>query len=138
MLLATLLCDLIANVLGGLATDFAMLAAMRLIDGMSVGLSIVVVPSIIAQIFPAEKRGLPMTLWGLRTALGTLIILNVCNAITPLYGWQANWWVSALFIGIALVLVYKFVKIPAGSQAPKMILLQRAAVEWRGRERSHA
>lgn len=111
MLLTLALCA-ISNIMGAFAHNFAFLATARFIEGLCNGMSSVVAPVIVAQAFTSEKRGLPMTLWGIRTAIGTLLILNACNFITPAWGWQANWWACAAVEILALVLCFFFLKLP--------------------------
>lgn len=99
------------NVLGYFAPDFTTLAITRFCEGISVGFVFIIAPVIITEAFPAEKRGLPMTLWSIWSTVGTLIILNLCNVFTPLFGWRSNWLVAAAFLAVALVLNFLFCKV---------------------------
>lgn len=92
------------NALGAISSSFTLLAASRFLEGLCLGMITIVTPAVIAQSFPAEKRGLPMAIFSLWVPLGMLCILNICNYVTPLYGWQANWWVVAALLAIALVI----------------------------------
>ena len=92
------------NVLGFFAPDFTTLAVTRFCEGISIGFVYIVAPVIITETFPAEKRGLPMTLWSIWSTVGTLIILNLCNVFTPSFGWRSNWLVAAALLAVALVL----------------------------------
>lgn len=109
--LLTLLWCLVFNVLGFFAPDFTTLSITRFCEGISIGLVFIVAPVIIAEAFPAEQRGLPMMLWSIWSTAGTLVALNLCNVVTPLLGWQANWLVIAVFLLIALVLNFLFCKV---------------------------
>ncbi len=112
LLFALGLC-VVANIVGALAPNFEVLAATRFCEGITVAILFIVPPAIFAQVFPAEERGLPMALWSLWSPVGTLIVLNVCNIVTPQFGWQANWWVVAAIVAVAFVLVFIFLRLPA-------------------------
>ena len=99
------------NILGFLASDFILLAITRFCEGISVGFVFIVTPVIVAEVFPAEKRGLPMTLWSIWSTVGTLLVLNLCNVFTPLFGWQSNWLVAAAFLAVAFVLNFLFCRV---------------------------
>ena len=109
-LLAILVIGLICNVLGALAPSFTPLAITRFFEGLCLGMVTIVSPAVIAQTFAPEKRGLPMAIFSLWVSLGMLCVLHICNLVTPLYGWQAVWWVVAALLGVALILVAAFVK----------------------------
>ncbi|OUO90666.1 hypothetical protein B5F40_05590 [Gordonibacter sp. An230] len=99
------------NILGFFAPDFVTLAVTRFCEGISVGFVFIVAPVIITEAFPAEKRGLPMTLWSIWSTMGTLLALNLCNILTPLYGWHAIWLASAALLVIAFILNLLFCKV---------------------------
>lgn len=101
---------IIFNALGAVASSFTFLAVFRFFEGVCLGMITIVTPAIIAQSFPAEKRGLPMALFSLWVPAGMLCILNISNYVTPLYGWQANWWVVAALLAVALVVASMLVK----------------------------
>ena len=109
-LLGVIAFGILFNAMGALASSFAVLAVSRFLEGLCLGLITIVTPAVIAQSFPAEKRGLPMALFSLWVPAGMLCILNICNFVTPLYGWQANWWVVAALLGVALVVCSLLVK----------------------------
>ncbi|RDB61209.1 hypothetical protein C1878_11995 [Gordonibacter sp. 28C] len=99
------------NVLGFFAPDFTTLAITRFCEGISLGFVFIVAPVIITEAFPAEKRGLPMTLWSIWSTVGTLIVLNLCNFFTPQFGWRSNWLVAAAFLAVAFVLNFLFCRV---------------------------
>lgn len=116
--------DAIANAIGAVAPNFTLLLVSRFIEGLASGMVFVVPPVILADAFPAEKRGLPMSLWAIWSSAGALLILYINNLVTPLYGWQANWWASAILLAIAFVLCLFFLWVPENSdkqnaQAPQ-------------------
>lgn len=127
-LLAVIALGLLFNVFGALAPSFELLAASRFLEGVCLGMITIVTPAVIAQSFPAEKRGLPMALFSLWVPAGMLCILNISNFVTPLYGWQSNWWVVAAMLGVALVICSLLVKGEPEAQAQS----EQAPVEQSG------
>lgn len=114
-LLGVVALGVLFNVLGAISSSFALLAASRFLEGLCLGMITIVTPAVIAQSFPAEKRGLPMAIFSLWVPSGMLCILNICNYVTPLYGWQSNWWVVAALLAAALVVCSLLVKDPKGA-----------------------
>lgn len=114
-LLGVVALGVLFNVLGAISSSFALLAASRFLEGLCLGMITIVTPAVIAQSFPAEKRGLPMAIFSLWVPSGMLCILNICNYVTPLYGWQSNWWVVAALLAVALVVCSLLVKDPKGA-----------------------
>lgn len=111
-LLVIIALGVLFNVLGAVSSAFVLLAASRFLEGLCLGMITIVTPAVIAQSFPAEKRGLPMAIFSLWVPSGMLCILNICNFVTPLYGWQSNWWVVAALLAVALVICSLLVKDP--------------------------
>lgn len=111
-LLGIIALGVLFNVLGAVSSAFVLLAASRFLEGLCLGMITIVTPAVIAQSFPAEKRGLPMAIFSLWVPSGMLCILNICNFVTPLYGWQSNWWVVAALLAVALVICSLLVKDP--------------------------
>lgn len=111
-LLVIIALGVLFNVLGAVSSAFVLLAASRFLEGLCLGMITIVTPAVIAQSFPAEKRGLPMAIFSLWVPSGMLCILNICNYVTPLYGWQSNWWVVAALLAVALVICSLLVKDP--------------------------
>lgn len=111
-LLVIIALGVLFNLLGAVSSAFVLLAASRFLEGLCLGMITIVTPAVIAQSFPAEKRGLPMAIFSLWVPSGMLCILNICNFVTPLYGWQSNWWVVAALLAVALVICSLLVKDP--------------------------
>ncbi len=112
MFLFALINGMVFNAAGAFAGDFNMLAITRFLEGISTAFALIAPPVIYTQIFPAEKRGLPMSIWSCAMVLGTWVILNAENLITPVFGWHANWWAVVIFYAIAFVLNFFFLKLP--------------------------
>lgn len=120
------------NLLGAVSSSFVLLAASRFLEGLCLGMITIVTPAVIAQSFPAEKRGLPMAIFSLWVPSGMLCILNICNYVTPLYGWQSNWWVVAALLAVALVICSLLVKDPKPESPDQAADMAQAIAEEGG------
>ncbi|UWG98703.1 MFS transporter [Dehalobacter sp. DCM] len=121
--LAAMACTLIGNLIGTFSSNFSLLIFSRAIEGFGFGLISLVVPTIIAAWFPAQKRGLPMAIWSLWVSIGMLIIFRMTNVIVPQFGWKGSWWlVTILFIivGILFALIVRLPKEGEGANEPKL------------------
>lgn len=103
---------LLGNLIGSLSGTYYLLLFSRLIEGISMGLIGVVVPTIIAAWFPVEKRGLPMSIFSLWIGLGFMFILNISPTFLVPYGWKGLWWFSTVLFAVMTVLWALFLKMP--------------------------
>lgn len=110
----SLACCAIGCALGAFCTEFWMLLATRVIEGVGVGMIAVVGPAIIAMWFPAEKRGLPMGVWGSWMMASQTILFFFGGGLAANWGWQGVWWFVFILCVIALVLYQWKVKEPDG------------------------
>lgn len=131
-LLGIIALGVLFNVLGAVSASFVLLAASRFLEGLCLGMITIVTPAVIAQSFPAEKRGLPMAIFSLWVPSGMLCILNICNYVTPLYGWQSNWWVVAALLAVALVICSLLVKDPKAESPDQELDAAKESAEQGG------
>lgn len=107
-----LACAAVGSAAGAFCTSFALLMATRILEGVGVGMIAVVGPAIIAMWFPAEKRGLPMGVWG-SWMMCSQTILFLCSAgIATMWGWQGVWWLVFGMCVVALILYWWKVEEP--------------------------
>ena len=107
-----LACAAVGSAAGTFCTDFALLMATRILEGVGVGMIAVVGPAIIAMWFPAEKRGLPMGVWG-SWMMCSQTLLFLCGAgIATMWGWQGVWWMVFALCVVALILYWWKVEEP--------------------------
>ena len=107
-----LACAAVGSAAGTFCTDFALLMATRVLEGVGVGMIAVVGPAIIAMWFPAEKRGLPMGVWG-SWMMCSQTLLFLCGAgIATMWGWQGVWWMVFALCVVALILYWWKVEEP--------------------------
>ncbi len=95
---------LMGSLLGVFSSQVSTLLVSRIIEGIGVGFIAVVSPALISMWFPAEKRGLPMGVWGSWQMVAQAVNFFVGNSLTIKYGWQGLWWFGIVVLTIALVL----------------------------------
>lgn len=84
------------------------------------GLISVVGPAAVASIIPARKQGLAMGIWSVWFPAGVVLAMNVTPMVYALGGtWRANWWLSAILAGVALVFVLLVYATPPQEDAPQ-------------------
>jgi MFS family permease len=105
-------CTAIGAVAGALSPSTGLLLASRVIEGIGMGLIVVVAPAIVGMWFPAERRGTPMGIWATWVPVGRIIMYNVAPALGTAIGWRAVWWFGAAFALVALVLYWALFRVP--------------------------
>lgn len=109
-----LLCAVLGSFIGIFAGSIESLMVSRIIEGIGVGLISVVAPALISMWFPAEKRGLPMGVWGAWQMVAQSLTFFVGDSLTNRFGWQGLWYFGIAFLLLALVLfIWKVVSPPA-------------------------
>lgn len=114
----SLACCAVGCAVGAFCTEFWQLLLTRVIEGVGVGMIAVVGPAIIAMWFPAEKRGLPMGVWGSWMMASQTILFFFGGGIAANWGWQGVWWFVFILCVVALVLYQWKVKEPDGVDEP--------------------
>jgi len=89
-----------------------MLLASRVIEGIGMGLIVIVAPAVIAMWFPKQKRGVPMGIWATWVPAGSMIMYNVAPFLGTTIGWQAVWWFGAAFALVAAILYWILIRTP--------------------------
>jgi MFS family permease len=102
----------IGSVVGALATTPRMLFVGRFIEGVGMGLIMVAAPLAISLWFPAEKRALPTGIWASSVGIGNVATLLFAPSLAVARGWQAVWWVGAIFSAVAFVLFAALFRLP--------------------------
>jgi MFS family permease len=119
--LAALGFTIIGAVMGALATGPALLLISRAIEGIGLGLIIVVSPAVISMWFPAEERGLPMGIWASWVPVGAFIIYNLASPLVAWFGWQGLWWFGAGFAMVAFIVYALIVRAPEELSPPAAV-----------------
>ena len=113
--LVAICCALVGNLVGYVAPSFELMLFSRLLEGLGYGLQTAVIPTIIAEIFPENKRSVPMALYSMWVSIGMLFIFNFSNVLTVTWGWRSCWLFCAGLFALALLLFAVVVREPENS-----------------------
>jgi MFS family permease len=116
---------LAGSVIGGLSSGAAALLLGRTVEGVGMGLILVLGPTAVSAWFAPQERGLPMGIWAMWVPVGNAIAFNVAEPIIETWGWQALWWLGAL-CALAAAPIYAAVVVdppgsPAQTTAPALV-----------------
>lgn len=118
-LLISALITIVGTILGMVVTSAPLLLFSRVLEGCACGLATVIVPNTITRIFPQEKLGLVMGIWGLWSLPGLMLSFATTPVLFQNFGYHALW-VFPLILEAALTLWMFFcVKLPAVSENVK-------------------
>jgi MFS family permease len=95
----------VGALIGSLAGTSAVLYAGRVIEGVGMGLIMVMAPAAIALWFPANRRGAPMAIWATCVGIGSISMYNLAPLLATSYGLKAVWWLGT---AVALVALFLF------------------------------
>lgn len=90
----------------GLAGSAAMLVAARVVQGVGAGLLTPQTLSTITRIFPSERRGVAVSLWGATAGVASLVGPLAGGVLVDGLGWQWIFFVNVPIGVIGLVLAY--------------------------------
>ncbi len=118
--IVALFCAILGNIVGLVAPTFEVLLVARLFEGLGYGMQTTVMPTLISEVFPANRRSVPMALYSIWVSIGMLFIYNYANVLTEngflwVEGWRSCWlFCTVLFIVIAILFIL-IVKAPKES-----------------------
>ncbi|MGV0067202.1 MFS transporter [Mycobacterium colombiense] len=95
----------------GLAGSAAMLIAARVVQGVGAGLLTPQTLSTITRIFPSERRGVAVSLWGATAGVASLVGPLAGGVLVDGLGWQWIFFVNVPIGVIGLVLAYWLVPV---------------------------
>jgi EmrB/QacA subfamily drug resistance transporter len=96
----------VSSVWCGLAGSAAMLIAARVVQGIGAGVLTPQTLSTITRIFPAERRGVAVSLWGATAGVASLVGPLAGGVLVDGLGWQWIFFVNAPIGVIGLALAY--------------------------------
>ncbi|MBC1235276.1 MFS transporter [Listeria booriae] len=97
-------CLALGNVMGALTSNFTWLLISRAVEGIAFSMIIMVGIVLINYWFPEEKAGTPIGTFGIFSAVGSLIGMNVTLPIVEQLGLKSVWWILAVIALVAAVL----------------------------------
>jgi MFS family permease len=98
--------------LGALSSGAATLLASRTVEGLGFVFMMVVGPAIIALLFSAEERGVPMGVFAAWVPVGSIIILNAAPALESAFNWRGVWWFGCLYGVFGFLVFWALVRVP--------------------------
>ncbi len=115
----------VGAMLGGVATQFWLVIAMRVAEGLAAGVLQPIPAVIILRAFQEHERGRAMGVFGFGTVLAPAIGPSVGGVLVEHFGWRSIFFVMLPFgvAGIALARRY----LPLAVQA-----VQRPPIDWKG------
>jgi len=99
----------VASLWCGLADTIGTLVAARLLQGLGAALLTPQTLTTITRIFPAERRGVAMSLWGATAGVATLVGPLAGGVLVDGLGWQWIFFVNVPIGVLGLVLAARFV-----------------------------
>ena len=91
------------SVTGALSTNIHMLIAFRFLNGVAV-VALALEPAIISDLFPQEKRGMPMALTSIAPLLGPVVAPIIGSYLSQARGWRWVFWLVTIVAGTFEVL----------------------------------
>ncbi|KAL4882671.1 major facilitator superfamily domain-containing protein [Aspergillus karnatakaensis] len=123
---------LIWTVACALAPNLSAMIVFRLFAGMAGSAPLTIGAGSLADMIPAEKRGLAMGAWMLGPVLGPVIGPIAGAYLTQSAGWRWNFWVLAIGAGVVTVLTPVFLR-----ESYAYTILQRKTLRLRKETRNH-
>jgi DHA2 family multidrug resistance protein len=113
----------LASVLCGIATDIGEMVAFRLLQGLFGAALVPISQSTLLDVFPREKHGAAMALWGMGVMVGPILGPPLGGWLTDAYSWH---WVFLINVPIgALALFGVAASLPTDDTRPSRF-------DWRG------
>lgn len=94
-----------AEFLAAVSPNFYIFLGARFLQGLGVACILPVVLAMIGQLFPAEKRGLPLGVMAFSMSLGAITGALIAGLLIDNFGWPSIYWVSGGLALVGLVLV---------------------------------
>src|SRR6476619_955480 len=78
----------ITSMLCGAAQTLEQIVAFRLMQGISSAALVPLSQAILFDIYPAERRGFAMAVWGMGVMIGPILVLSIDTSLTEIYNWR--------------------------------------------------
>ena len=96
---------MVGSVLCGVAWDFSSLIAFRVLQGLGAGVIMPTAQSLLFEVFPPDKRGMAMGIFGLGAIMGPALGPTVGGYLVQLFGWRSIFFINLPFGLVSLVLL---------------------------------
>jgi MFS family permease len=119
--------SVVAHAAAALAPDFPTLVAMRVLQGMAVGITVSCAPALATLLFPPGEKGRVLAVYAASTSLGMALGPWLGGLLLQAFGWPGVFWFRvplALVALLALPLLPKIALPPRGGG--------RAGFDWGG------
>lgn len=124
MVMAGLAIFATAEFLAAVSPNFTFLLVMRFVQGLGVACVLPVVLAMVSQLFPAERRGLPLGVMAFAMSLGAVTGALLAGLLIDRFGWPSIYIVSGTLAVVGLILVAVMVPDQPGSAAERGIDLR--------------
>lgn len=96
-------CILVGSVVGALGSDYGVMLASRIVEGVGLILLMTLGPAAVASSFSDEKRGSAMGLLMCFMAFGQILMFNLAPRLAEALNWESVWWFTAVYALVFLM-----------------------------------
>jgi EmrB/QacA subfamily drug resistance transporter len=111
----------ISSLLSGISNSLEVLILLRALQGLSAAFVVPVAMPLSAEIFPPEKRGTIMALWGAFAGLAAASGPSIGGIVTQFFNWRYIFFINVPIGCICILLTMKFIKESYDPTASKSI-----------------
>ncbi len=122
---ATLLALSLGAMAGGLANQYWLVLAMRVVEGLAAGVLQPIPSVIILRAFEDRERGRALGVFGFGVVLAPAIGPSIGGVLVELYGWRSIFFVMLPFGVLGLALAHRYLPLAAPTT-------ERVPIDWRG------
>lgn len=94
----------LGSLMAGIAPDFAVLLAGRLLQAAGAGILMPMVMTVLMLTFPVERRGSAMGIFGIVIAFAPAIGPSVAGLVIDGYGWRIMFYAIAILIALVILI----------------------------------
>jgi EmrB/QacA subfamily drug resistance transporter len=125
----TMVLLLAGGVAGGLATNFSLVLAARIVEGLAAGVVQPIPAIIILRAFEPHEQGRASGIFGMGVVLAPAIGPSIGGVLVDLFGWRSIFFMVVPFCLASIWLAYRFVPVTAPGGA---VAARDRALDWRG------
>ncbi len=125
----TMLMLLAGGISGGMASDFALVLAARVAEGLAAGVVQPIPAIIILRAFAPHEQGRASGIFGMGVVLAPAIGPSIGGVLVDLFGWRSIFFMVVPFCLASIWLAYRYVPVtaPGGAAAER-----GKGLDWRG------